>query len=44
MNVENEWDGEVDYLAVAVYKVYVCSVLTYGAEIWAMKVGVFQRL
>ena len=27
-----------------VYKACVCSVLTYGAETWAMKVGVFQRL
>ena len=27
-----------------VYKVRVCSVLTYGAETWAMKTGVFQRL
>ena len=27
-----------------VYKACVCSVLTYGAENWAMKVGVFQRL
>ena len=25
-------------------KAYVCSMLTYGAEIWAMKVGLFQRL
>ena len=27
-----------------VYKACVCNMLTYGAEIWAMKVGVFQRL
>ena len=27
-----------------VYKACVCIVLTYGAETWAMKVGVFQRL
>ena len=27
-----------------VYKGCVCSVLMYGAETWAMKVGVFQRL
>ena len=27
-----------------VYKVRVCSVLTYGAETWAMKTGVLQRL
>ena len=27
-----------------VYKVCVCSVLMYGAETWATKVGVFQRL
>ena len=27
-----------------VYKACVHSVLTYGAETWAMKVGVFQRL
>ena len=27
-----------------VCKACVCSVLTYGAESWAMKVGVFQRL
>ena len=27
-----------------VYKACVCSVLTYGAETWAMKVEVFQRL
>ena len=27
-----------------VYKACVCSVLTYGAETWAMKAGVFQRL
>ena len=26
------------------YKACVHSVLTYGAETWAMKVGVFQRL
>ena len=25
----------------AVYKACVCSVLTYGAETWMMKVGVF---
>ena len=27
-----------------VYKACVCSVLTYGAETWAMKAGAFQRL
>ena len=27
-----------------VYKACVCSVLMYGAETWALKVGVFQRL
>ena len=27
-----------------VYKACVCRVLTYGAETWAMKAGVFQRL
>ena len=27
-----------------VYKACVCSVLTYGAETWAMKAGVFLRL
>ena len=27
-----------------VYKACVCSVLTYGAETWALKAGVFQRL
>ena len=27
-----------------VYKACVCSILTYGAETWAMKVVVFQRL
>ena len=27
-----------------VYKACVCSVLTYGAETWAMKAGVFQRM
>ena len=27
-----------------VYKACVCSMLTYGAETWAMKAGVFQRL
>ena len=27
-----------------VYKPCVCSMLMYGAETWAMKVGVFQRL
>ena len=27
-----------------VYKACVCSVLTYGAETWAMKAGVFWRL
>ena len=27
-----------------VYKACACSMLTYGAEIWAMKVGVFQML
>ena len=27
-----------------VYKACVCSMFTYGAETWAMKVGVFQRL
>ena len=27
-----------------VYKACVHSMLTYGAEIWAMKAGVFQRL
>ena len=27
-----------------VYKACVPSMLTYGAETWAMKVGVFQRL
>ena len=27
-----------------VYKACVHSVLTYGAETWVMKVGVFQRL
>ena len=27
-----------------VYKACVRSALTYGAETWAMKVGVFQRL
>ena len=27
-----------------VYKACVHSVLTYGAETWAMKAGVFQRL
>ena len=27
-----------------VYKACVCSVLTYGAETWVMKAGLFQRL
>ena len=27
-----------------VYKACVCSMLTYGAETWAIKAGVFQRL
>ena len=27
-----------------VYKACVCSELTYGAETWAMKARVFQRL
>ena len=27
-----------------VYKACVCSMLSYGAETWAMKAGVFQRL
>ena len=27
-----------------VYKACVCSMLMYGAETWAMKAGVFQRL
>ena len=27
-----------------VYKACLCSVLTYGAETWAMKTGLFQRL
>ena len=27
-----------------VYKACVCSVLTYGAETWAMEARVFQRL
>ena len=27
-----------------VYKACVCSMLKYGAETWAMKAGVFQRL
>ena len=27
-----------------VYKAWVHSMLTYGAETWAMKAGVFQRL
>ena len=27
-----------------VYKACVCSMLMYGAEMWAMKAGVFQRL
>ena len=27
-----------------VYKACVPSMLTYGAETWAMKAGVFQRL
>ena len=27
-----------------VYKACVRSILTYGAETWAMKAGVFQRL
>ena len=27
-----------------VYKACVCCVLTYGAETWAIKVGVFQML
>ena len=27
-----------------VSKAWVCSVLTYGAETWVMKAGVFQRL
>ena len=27
-----------------VYKACVCSVLTYGAETWVMKAGIFQRL
>ena len=26
------------------YKACVCSMLTYGAETWAMQAGVFQRL
>ena len=26
------------------YKACVCSMLTYGAETWAMKAGMFQRL
>ena len=26
------------------YKACVCSMLTYGAETWMMKAGVFQRL
>ena len=26
------------------YKACMCSVLTYGAETWAMKAGVFQKL
>ena len=26
------------------YRACVCSMLMYGAETWAMKVGVFQRL
>ena len=31
-------------MKVVVYKACVRSVLTYGAETWAMKAGVFQRL
>ena len=27
-----------------VYQACVCSVLMYGAEIWAIKLGVFQKL
>ena len=27
-----------------VYKACICSMLTYGAETWVMKAGVFQRL
>ena len=27
-----------------VYKTWVCSMLTYGAETWVMKAGMFQRL
>ena len=27
-----------------VYTACVCSILTYGAETWAITVGVFQRL
>ena len=31
-------------MKVVVYKACVCSMLTYGAETWAMKAGMFQRL
>ena len=31
-------------MKVVVYKACVHSMLTYGAETWAMKAGVFQRL